>query len=421
VNHVAFSKTSEPLRFDKKLGLCFGWFCFSKQAGVEYDDEHGDHFPDDELVIAVDALMAKAGSEREINIEHAGAGRGSIATAVAMTEDVAKAYGIDTHGTYGVLGSFRPDAALLKSIEAGERFCLSIEGHASNVETIAKSADGVEIAAAKRKRIMRGVELTKLAVVKAGAHRGAAVALIKTAPDGAPPDTETKTMDEIAKAQAETATVRAELAKASARASTLASLLTALASLPVEQVAYAKSLSGDALETFLAKSDADRAVIAKPVHVSKSTGEVYFASDDPRIVRMAKAADETAVELAKAREAVEAADFAKAADVEIPFLKGKSDERAELMRFVKSLPEERGKALLEILKSANYALENLTKRVGHGGGNGPDAGGAEAELEKLAKSVHEKNPTWSFAKAYDAALDTPQGRVLYGQLQTPRA
>lgn len=177
---ATFSKTSPaPIAFDKALGLCFGWFCFSKQAGVEYDDLHGDHFPDDELVKAVDALMAKPASEREINVEHAGGARGSIATAQAMTEDVAKALKIDTGGNYGILGSFRPDAALLKSILDGERFCLSIEGSASNVE-IVKSADGAEVTKA-RKRIMRGVDLTKLAVVKAGAHEGASVALIKSA------------------------------------------------------------------------------------------------------------------------------------------------------------------------------------------------------------------------------------------------
>lgn len=180
---ATFEKRSAPIAFDKALGLCFGWFAFSKKDGQPYVDSHGDHFPDDEFVKAVDALMALPASEREINVEHAGGGRGVIATAQALTEDIAKAMGIDTGGTYGIVGSFRPDAALMKSIAAGEMFCLSIEGSAADVETIAKSVGG--IAASAHKRTMRAVTLTKLAVVKAGAHEGAAVAIVKTATDAA--------------------------------------------------------------------------------------------------------------------------------------------------------------------------------------------------------------------------------------------
>ncbi len=416
---VSFVKTSEPLSFDKKLGLCFGWFCFSKQAGVEYDDEHGDHFPDDELVIAVDALMAKSASEREINIEHTGAGRGSIATAVAMTEDVAKAYGIDTGGTYGVLGSFRPDADLLKSIEAGERYRLSIEGRAHNVETVAKSAECAP-AAGKRKRVMRGVELTKLAVVKAGAHRGAAVALIKTAPTGAQTDTETTmtTTADIEKAQAETATARADLAKSQARAITLGSMVLVAATLPPEQSAYAKTLPVDALETFLALDATARAAKATPAYVSKSTGVAYY---DHGMAELAKSLDAAHADVAKAREANEALAFEKRAAETIPGLKGTPTQLGVILKAIEGIADEATRTVaLECLKSASGVLEGFTKRVGHNGGALPLAGaGPEAELEALAKTVHKDNPSWTFAKAYDAALDTPKGQALYAQIQTP--
>ena len=182
---IAFTCASpEPIRFDKKLGRCVGWACYSKKDGEKYVDLHGDHFPDDELFAAVDALNHLPIEKREINVEHAGPGRGSIVSSFALTEDFATTANppIDTGGTYGVLVSFKPDAALLKSIEDGVAFCLSIEGMAYDVETIAKSA-GADIAATAHKRTMRKVQLTKLAVVQAGAHEGAAVTLVKSAAD----------------------------------------------------------------------------------------------------------------------------------------------------------------------------------------------------------------------------------------------
>jgi hypothetical protein len=180
---IAFSKRSESaIRFDKELGRCFGWACFSKKNGEPYIDLHGDHFPDDELLKAVDGLMKLPIEKREINVEHAGAARGTIVSAFALTEDIAKAVTppIETGGTYGVLVSFEPDADLLKSIQAGEMICLSIEGKAYDVQEVAKSA-AAEVAATAHKRTMRRVELTKLAVVKAGAHEGAQVAILKSA------------------------------------------------------------------------------------------------------------------------------------------------------------------------------------------------------------------------------------------------
>lgn len=178
VTAVPFSKTSPALAFNKAEGLLIGWLCFSDKDGEPYVDLHGDHFPADELFKAADELMAKPASERMLNIEHAGGGVGEIRTVYAVTPEIAKAHGWDTGGTYGLVGSVKPDAALMKSIASGDLACFSIEGKALDVE-IVKSADG--IAATAHKRTMRKVSITKLALVKAGAHEGAGVALIKTA------------------------------------------------------------------------------------------------------------------------------------------------------------------------------------------------------------------------------------------------
>jgi len=530
---VAFAKTSEPLRFDKKLGLCFGWLCFSKKAGEDYVDAHGDHFPDDELLKAVDVLMARPAAEREINVEHVGEGRGSIATAQALTEDVAKALGCDTGGTYGVIGSFRPDAELLKSIEAGDMFCLSIEGTASDVEAITKSA--LAKGKYKHKRTMRSVDLTKLAVVKAGAHEGARVELIKAAVGTLTPvdktlagakkwlkkaiarherhmdgteatddDSQKTMMDEmrtaleelgdemskgalapiaartpaatsvemghqhaihdvdekdgytsweteaggyhghshswlrdddgtivilvsdghthtiateisamstpdIAKAQADIVNIKADFAK---REGVLKALLFALVALPVEQAAFAKRLPPGEVEGFLAKTDAERAALATPVFKSVSTGECFYASDDARLVTMAKAADATAVELAKAREAGEVARFEKAATDTIPHWPGTLAERAAVVKAVMGIADEATRTVaLEKLKAANVAFESITKRVGH---NTPlPLGGSALEAFDKGLEAFAKAAGKSADQSADDFLSSPEGQRLY--------
>lgn len=176
---LAFAKTSpEPLRFDKKLGMCFGWSCFAKKDGEAYEDSHGDHIPEDDILLAALELSALPVEDRTIKANHSGGARGSIVSCWGMTEDIAKACDVDTHGTAGILVAFKPDEELLKSIESGEAFCLSIGGVSHDPEVIEKSkAAKVE----KRKRVLRKVSIHEISVVKLGAHEGAKVALIKRA------------------------------------------------------------------------------------------------------------------------------------------------------------------------------------------------------------------------------------------------
>lgn len=478
---VAFTRTV-PLGFAKKLGLAFGWLCITKKDGVPYVDLHGDHFPDDEIVAAVDELMAKPASEREINIEHEGPARGSIATAQALTEDIAKALGIDTGGTYGAIGSFRPDADLLKSLESGGAYKLSIEGHAGDVE-IVKSADGA-IAATAHKRTMRKVTLTKLAVVKAGAHEGAEVAIIKSAegaliaiakrtpvattavdghahviddvsdadckvgctswdsamssygghshswirnPDGSisivasaghshdiatATDLEKTAMPtDLEKTQAET------IAKSASRIAALSAALLAVATLPPDQHAFAKSLTPDALEGFLALTPAERATRATPVHKSIATGETYFAGD-PRI-EIVKALDATHAELAKSREAGEIATFAKTATEKFPSLLGGIPAGAAIAKAIaKALTGDEAKLAMDAVTAASAAITKLCTPVGHGGVE--DEGSPAAKLDALAKAHQAKNPSLSFAKAFDDVLSTSAGAALYAQDQAAR-
>ena len=87
--------------------------------------------------------------------------------------------------------------------------------------------------------------------------------------------------------------------------------LASVTKLTTAEHALLKSLSGSDADAFLAKSSGDRAAqvaeIAKRaeegdkvVYVSKSTGDVYKAKDDTRLVEMAKRMDAQAVEIKKA-------------------------------------------------------------------------------------------------------------------------
>lgn len=473
VTTVDFRKASPiACSFDAELGVCVGWACFSKKDGVDYVDTHGDHFPDVELFKAVDALNRIPLEQRAINVEHAGPDRGVIVSAFALTEDFAKAANpkIDTGGTYGVLVTFEPDAELLKNIKAGESVCLSIEGRAHDVETIAKSAS-VDVAATAHKRTMRKVELTKLAVVKAGAHEGAAVAIVKGA--AADPivlwkatkltkrapalttitDGHQHLVDDIETADGFTsyekspgaeyghshpfvrgadgaitvgmadghthdiantgdATMADDLAKSlTADLAKARGMLATAIKLPADQLAYAKRLDGAALEGYLAKSDAERASVAAPIHKSERTGRAYFAGEEA-LVELAKDADATHAELAKARGAEQAAVIAKAADA-VPCIKS----AGLIVKAVYQLPEAERTEALAALATANASIATVTKRVGSG--QEPEVQSAEAQLEELAKGIA-KDKNISFAKAYDLALETQAGAALYARAEAAK-
>ena len=474
---VPFHKQSPaPLAFNKAEGLLIGWLCFSDKDGAPYVDLHGDHFPADELFKAADELMAKPATERQLNIEHAGGGVGEIRTVYAVTPEIAKAHGWDTGGTYGLVGSVKPDAALMKSITDGDLACFSIEGKAHDVEII--KSEGADVAATAHKRTMRKVSITKLALVKAGAHEGAGVALIKTAalalkaavakaspgltsadlghqhliadtdeasgctsseqmaglpdngwhshlwvkaPDGAlviamaNGHTHTLATDSPETTMADDTAKSLEIAKA--RAATLATLLTAAVAMPPEVAAYAKSLPADKLEGFLALPEAERVAKATPIYKA-ADGTAYFASDDPRLVSMAKSRDEQAVEIAKANDRAEAVTFEKRADAEIPHLLGTAAERALVLKAIDGKPltdAEKAKAR-EIVKAASLTQGEVFKAPGFGGGNVEPAG-PQAELNQIATDLQKANPAWTFAKAKDAALETPRGRALYTEIE----
>lgn len=206
----------------------------------------------------------------------------------------------------------------------------------------------------------------------------------------------------------------AELTKRAERAEQIANLNDA-------QRGVFKSLEGEEADAFLAKSDEERdAIVAKaedsdPVVLTTLDGVEYRKSDDPRLIALAKAADEERA----ARLAMEAERkqerLAKRAE-ELGNLPGDEDARLALVKAVDGLDSDVKSKVDEILKAANSGLSKAFERNGTSQApeGGSDAGG---KLDSLAKRLQADDPKLSFAKAYDLALKTDEGRQLYTEMR----
>jgi hypothetical protein len=188
----------------------------------------------------------------------------------------------------------------------------------------------------------------------------------------------------------------------------------AVLALPVEQFAFAKRLVGGELAAYLAKSATERAEAAKPVHVAKS-GEVFYSSDDARLVSMAKAHDAMAEQVELAKAAAATAEIAKAAAA-LPNVKG-ADLIAKAIHGGALTADERKSALAD-LAAVNASIALITQPIGKGGA--PASNDAESQLEALAKSIQAGVPGMSFAKAFDEALATEKGAALYAQAEAAK-
>lgn len=221
-----------------------------------------------------------------------------------------------------------------------------------------------------------------------------------------------KHTDELAAKDAAITKNAAELAKASK-----------LAAMNDAQKAHYNSLSDADKEIFIAKSaDEQTAIIknlegANPVVYKAADGSEFRKNDDPRLVTMAKNADENAKVAKAATEALAKADLEKRA---VEFYKnspGTPEQKGAMLKALESIEnEEVRKSALESAKAGDNALAAAFVRKGHKDGTLGDASASD-ELDKLAKK-HDETHKVGYAKAYDAVIQTPEGSKLYEQLVT---
>lgn len=468
---VAFQRNA-PVQIAKggPLGLYFAWGAFAKVDGEPFVDAHGDIIPEDDLVAGAVGL-AKSNT---LKLEHSGGARGEVPLVMPLTTDIKAALGIESPNS-GLVVGFRPDVELAKAIDAGEIIEMSIAGRAlaelAKAE-LAKGADGAPIAKAEHKRTLRQLEIDEISLVKRAAHgAGTRIAIAKRA-DASPAEVAKRApamtdptnghqhliwdVEEadggtsyevmpgaeyghshpfvrradgsisIGEAAGHTHTVSTteeatmaddinkQLLAAQADVSKAEQRTAAVLALPVEQFAFAKRLVGGELAAYLAKSATERAEAAKPVHVAKS-GEVFYATDDARLVSMAKAHDAMAEQVELAKAATATAEIAKAAAA-LPNVKG-ADLIAKAIHGAALTADERKSALAD-LAAVNATVAVITQPIGKGGAPGPND--AESQLEALAKSIQAGVPGMSFAKAFDEALATEKGSALYAQAEAAK-
>lgn len=161
------------------------------------------------------------------------------------------------------------------------------------------------------------------------------------------------------------------------------------------------------------QSEVEKAAEKDSVVYTDLDGQSFRKSDDPRLVAMAKRADEDR----KARLGAEAQSrverLQKRASEELKNLPGTAEDKALLLGAVETIPAEKRGAIEAILKAHNANLSKAFETLGTS--NVPAAGTPEGEIEAIAKRIRVENPKLSPAQAYVKALETPEGRQLYTQ------
>jgi len=178
-----------------------------------------------------------------------------------------------------------------------------------------------------------------------------------------------------------------------------------------EKVAFHNASSEDQ-EAMLAKAVA-KSSDANPVIYKAVDGVEYRKNDDPRMVALAKRADESDKASRESVEKAANADFAKRAGTELANLPGDEVVKVAVLKAVEGIKDEAAKkGALALLKAGNTAMKGAFVRKGAGvdkAGETADEStqdGAEAKIDTLAKAIVEKSAgKTSYAAAYTKVLE----------------
>lgn len=133
MTQIDFRTSTAVTKVDANLGLVLGWAIVSKVDGQPYFDLQGDHIPEDAMLKAATDFMLSA---RTAKAMHAGGERGTIVFAWPMTEEIAKAYGIDTGGKFGLMIAAKYDADVMAKFADGTYTGFSIGGSRGEDEEV---------------------------------------------------------------------------------------------------------------------------------------------------------------------------------------------------------------------------------------------------------------------------------------------
>lgn len=220
---------------------------------------------------------------------------------------------------------------------------------------------------------------------------------------------------EIKMTEAEIAALRDRAERAEKRAERA----EAIAAMSPAMQSYFGKLGAAEQTSFIANSASERvaAVDAAKVHTS-ADGTVYFTFDDPRLVALAKAADEANKRAADAAMAVESAEFAKAANADLNHLAGDHATHVAIVAAIAGIPDEKiRKAAFECIRSGNVAADMLSKASGYAMLGG--AGGESSNASTPDGAYFAKRDAWATENKIDMSTDVAKAKATREFNRTP--
>lgn len=194
----------------------------------------------------------------------------------------------------------------------------------------------------------------------------------------------------------------------------------AIASLSVAERELFSKMNGAQQDEFLTQSPSQRfdtvqkAANANPVVYTDKKGREFRKNDDPRLVELAKDADESRARQEASEKLQKMERIAKRAG-ELSHLPGKPEERTLLVEAIEKMDATQQDTLLAMLKNVDTQFAKAFETAGTRNSPAPTGGTAEAQLEALAKSVRDKEPKLTEVQAYTKALESAEGKVLYAK------
>lgn len=126
-----FETRCSVLKVDDQLGLVFGFGIVCTRDGEPYYDTQGDHIPEESMVKAATDFMIHSRVSGDMHK----AEDGQVVFAFPLTDDIAKAFGIQT-STTGLLLAVKPSEEVLGKFRSGEYTGFSIGGRRVEEEVV---------------------------------------------------------------------------------------------------------------------------------------------------------------------------------------------------------------------------------------------------------------------------------------------
>lgn len=127
----AVLKATTILKTDDESRMVYGWASVSTVKGELVIDQQGDTLTPAEMAKMADRFMS---SVRTAKAMHAGAGIGEVLHSLPLTNDLAKAFGVETDREGWLVGMKIHDDAVWARVKDGTLSELSIGGRAGKRE-----------------------------------------------------------------------------------------------------------------------------------------------------------------------------------------------------------------------------------------------------------------------------------------------